>query len=413
MLRLSLLLLTALVLAALGAHFMVEDTGYVLVNYRGMRFETSLFGALLLLLSAYLIVRVLMRVVRAPRQFGEAVGRQRVDRAKRKMNEALIEMAEGNWARSEKLLSQGAKSSETPLLNYLNAARAAQQQGAHERRDNWLKLAYEQDSDAGNAVLLTQAQLQIDHEQYEEALATLRRLNDGAPGHRQALALLASIYEKLDDWSALRELLPQLTKKKALAPDELNALKQRTYAASLREAGRSGDQEALTAAWNATPAPLQKMPDVLHAYVSALTDSKQSAAAEKTLRKALGTHWTPELVLDYGRLEGPDSSKQLSVAEGWLKTHGNDAPLLLTAARLAMRNELWGKARSYLESSIALMPRVESYHLYGELLEKMGESEGAAIAFRSGLSLATGADAPPALTDASKPDATSDAPASS
>lgn len=398
--RLSLLLLVALLLGALGAHFMVDETGYVLVNYRGMRFETSLFGALLILLSAYLIIRVLMRIVRAPREFGEAVGKQRVDRAKRKMNEALIEMAEGNWARSEKLLSQGAKSSETPLLNYLNAARAAQQQGAHERRDNWLKLAYEQDDEAGSAVLLTQAQLQIDHEQYEEALATLHRLNESAPGHRQALALLASINEKLGDWTAVRDILPQLTKKKALPPAELDALKQRTYKGVLREAGRSGDQEALTKAWSSTPAPLQKTPEVLHAYVSALTDSSQTAAAEKTLRKALNTHWTPELIIDYGRLEGPDAAKQLSVAEGWLKSHGNDAPLLLTAARLAMRNELWGKARSYLESSIALMPRVESYHLYGELLEKMGETEGAAIAFRSGLTLATGSAPAPALPEA-------------
>ncbi|MEM6638260.1 MAG: heme biosynthesis HemY N-terminal domain-containing protein [Pseudomonadota bacterium] len=404
--RLSIAVLLALVLAAVGAHFMMDETGYVLVNYRGTRFETSLFGAVLLLLSAYLIVRILIRLWRAPFQFGEAVGKQRVDRAKRKMNEALIEMAEGNWAKSEKLLSQGAKSSDMPLLNYLNAARAAQEQGAHERRDNWLKLAYEQSKDAGNAVLLTQAELQIDHEQYEMALATLRQLNEGAPGHRKGLVLLAAIYERLEDWAALHDLLPQLTRKKAMPAAELDALKRRTYGARLREAGRSGDQEALTAAWTGTPAPLQKTPDILHAYVSALTDASQSAAAEKTLRKALKDTWTPELVIDYGRLEGPDPGKQLSVAEGWLKNHGNDAPLLLTAARLAMRNELWGKARSYLESSIALLPRVESYHLYGELLEKMGETEGAAVAFRNGLTLATGASPAPALPEA-KPDADS------
>ena len=410
--RKSLVLLLVAVLGVLGAHFIIEDRGRVSIYFRDTLYESSLPGFVLILLGLYLVVRIVTRLVRAPGQFGEAVGRQRVNRAQRKMTQGLIEMAEGNWAKSERLLSQGARTSETPLLNYLNAARAAQLQGAHERRDNWLMLAYEHDSEAANAVLLTQAQLQIDHDQFEEALATLRKVNENKPGHRQALALLSSIYSRLGDWTALRELLPDLKKKKAMNPSALDAITRRAYIESIREAGHAGDQETLNTLWTATPAPLKKQSDVLHAYITALTDSRQAAAAEKTLRKVLAVEWSSELVLDYGLLEGPNASKQLAVAEGWLKTHANDAELLLTAARLAMRDELWGKARSYLESSLAINPRVEGYHLYGRLLEKMGETEGAAIAFRNGLTLATGESAPPGLpkarvvadSDASGPD---------
>ncbi|MFK8014961.1 MAG: heme biosynthesis HemY N-terminal domain-containing protein [Gammaproteobacteria bacterium] len=398
--RISLLLLFVGMLGLLGAHFLVDERGQVLIHYFGTNFETSVPGLLMLLLGAYLFVRILVHVLRAPMQFGEAVGKQRQARAKRKMNQGMIELAEGNWAKSERLLSQGARAGETPLLNYLNAARAAQLQGEHERRDNWLTLAYEQDKDAANAVLLTQAQLQFDHEQFEEALATLQRVNDNKPGHRQALALLASIYSRLGDFKALRELLPQLKKKKAMNAEALAAITRRAYAESIRETGKTGDQEALKALWSSTPAAVQKQGDVLHAYIDALTDSSQAAAAEKTLRQALGAQWDTELVRDYGLLEGPNASKQLSTAESWLKSHPNDAVLLLTTARLAMRNELWGKARSYLESSLSMNPRVEGYQLYGHLLEKMGESEGASIAFRNGLSLATGQDTPPALPDA-------------
>ncbi|MFS8608656.1 MAG: heme biosynthesis protein HemY, partial [Gammaproteobacteria bacterium] len=49
---------------------------------------------------------------------------------------------------------------------------------------------------------------------------------------------------------------------------------------------------------------------------------------------------------------------------------------------------LWGKARSYLESSIAIEPAPEAYALYGTLLDRLGENEQAALAFRSGLALA-------------------------
>jgi len=62
--------------------------------------------------------------------------------------------------------------------------------------------------------------------------------------------------------------------------------------------------------------------------------------------------------------------------------------LLLAAARLCMRNELWGKARSYLEANLAIKPRPDAYELYGRLLEQLGERERAADAFRSGLTLA-------------------------
>ena len=54
-----------------------------------------------------------------------------------------------------------------------------------------------------------------------------------------------------------------------------------------------------------------------------------------------------------------------------------------------MQSELWGKARSYLESSLALAPVPEAYALYGKLLAQLGDGERAALAFRSGLALAS------------------------
>ena len=46
-----------------------------------------------------------------------------------------------------------------------------------------------------------------------------------------------------------------------------------------------------------------------------------------------------------------------------------------------------GKARSYLETVITLRPTPEAYQEYGRLLNKLGESDSAADAFRDGLGL--------------------------
>ena len=112
----------------------------------------------------------------------------------------MIAVAEGNLARGEKLLGRAASTSDSPLFNYLQAARAAHLQGKDERRDEWLKLAYEQTPEAANAVLLKQAEFQLDREQYEQALATLRRIEENSKDHSHALALLARLYFKLGDW---------------------------------------------------------------------------------------------------------------------------------------------------------------------------------------------------------------------
>ncbi|MDX1509568.1 MAG: heme biosynthesis protein HemY, partial [Woeseiaceae bacterium] len=93
------------------------------------------------------------------------------------------------------------------------------------------------------------------------------------------------------------------------------------------------------------------------------------------------------LVRLYGLVRGPDASKQLKRAESWLEKHGDDPDLLLTAARLCVRNDLVGKARSYLESVLALRPSPEAYQEYGRLLNELGEAHAAAEAFRDGLKL--------------------------
>ena len=60
------------------------------------------------------------------------------------------------------------------------------------------------------------------------------------------------------------------------------------------------------------------------------------------------------------------------------------------AARLCLRNELWGKARSYLETVISLRPSPEAYQEYGALLNQMGEADAAADAYRDGLGMLAG-----------------------
>jgi hypothetical protein len=111
----------------------------------------------------------------------------------------VIHLIEGDWMRGERLLTQGLKGSDSPLVSYLLAARAAQLQGAKDRRDEWLKLAAQESPAAETAALLTQAELQLDGGELDAALATAERLQTQKPDHPAVLALLARVYRARND----------------------------------------------------------------------------------------------------------------------------------------------------------------------------------------------------------------------
>lgn len=378
------LVIAALILSAIAAHFLLADPGYVAINFRGYLIEMSVpvlaSFIVLLVIGAWLI----RRLIQAPRRLGEAAGRYRAGRAGLKLTRGMIEVAEGNFARGEKLLARAASTSDAPLFNYLQAARAAHLQGNDQRRDEWLKLAYEQTPEAANAVLLTQAELQLDREQYEQALATLRRLEENSQDHSHALALLGRLYFRLQDWPSLAEILPRLQKQGRVKQETLDKWTVRIHREDFASAA---DGDAVIAEWKSVPKRLRDNVTLLNAYYTSLMRVGLHDKAEKDLASALKTEWRAPLVRLFGLVEGTDPSKQLKRAEGWLATHDDDADLLLAAARLCLRTELWGKARSYLETVISLRPTPEAYQEYGKLLTQLGETNAAADAYRAGLGM--------------------------
>ena len=374
----------ALIASAFGAALLLQDSGYVIINFRGYIIEMNVWVLIALIVLFYVTVRVTIQLFRAPRKLGEAAGRYRAGRAGQRLTRGVIEVAEGNFAKGEKLLARAAGASDAPLLNYLQAARAAHLLGQNDRRDTWLKQAYENLPGAANAVLLTQAELQLDQEQYEAALATLRRIEENSPNHGHALTLLGRLYYRLEDWQNLGELLPKLQKHGRLDATTLSSWSLRVFQEEFNAAANRDD---VTRLWKDLPKAQKKDPELLTAYFSNLIRCGAGADAEAQIAATLKRDWIPALVRLYGQVEGADSGKQLKRAEDWLAAHSEDADLLLSAAQLCLRNELWGKARSYLETVIAIRPTPVAYQEYGALLGRLGEEEAAAEAYQAGLSL--------------------------
>ncbi len=389
--KFGIIVLVALFVSAFAAHFLLADPGYVIINFRDYVIEMTvpvLAGLAVVLVVGVWLIR---KIIVAPRRLGEAAGRYRSVRSGQKLTKGMIAVAEGNLARGEKMLGRAASTSDSPLFNYLQAARAAHLQGRDERRDEWLRLAFQETPEAANAVLLTQAEFQLDRDQYEQALATLRRLEEDSRNHVHALALMGRLYFRLEDWDALGELLPRLRKNSQIKPDTLERWTIRVHKEALDKAA---DADVLDHTWKGIARGLRSNLTLLEAYYTGLMRAGLHDRAEKELASALKSNWRGPLVRLFGLVEATDTTKQLKRAEGWLKNHGEDPDLMLAAARLCLRNELWGKARSYLETVLSMRPTPEAYQEYGALLTQMGEADAAAHAYRDGLGMVAAAPLP-------------------
>lgn len=397
-----------LALGALAANYALQDNGYVLINFRGTSMDMSVPVFFLLLVLAYAAIRLLIRIWQAPQRLGEAVARRRVRKAGERITQGYIEIGQGNFARGEKLLTKGARNSETPLLNYLAAARAAQAQGDTERRDGWLAMASEQEPRAQATVLLTRAQLQLEDDDQDAAMATLTEVLSISPRNPEALRLQAEVYVTQADWAALEQSLPELRKLDRMSVSTLDKWTVQCWSALLRAAGN--DKARAKQLWKSLPRHLRDVPQLVAARATALAAAGNVRQAESLLRGALKSNWHDDLIQAYGALDAP-ADDRLKQVELWLRERPEDPVLLVIAARLCVATELWGKARSYYESSAAIRPAPQTWHELGQLLLQLGEQEQAFKAFQNGLTQGqTGADLPRLEDPAATGDALSDEP---
>ncbi|HSN70415.1 MAG TPA: heme biosynthesis HemY N-terminal domain-containing protein [Steroidobacteraceae bacterium] len=380
----------ALLLGAVLAQVLFEDPGYVAVSFRGYLVEMSVPVLVLSLVAAYLVVRLIVRLWTARRSLARAREHRTEDRARRSLVTGLLELAEGNCAAAEQTLTRSASEGEAAAAHFLAAARAAELQGATERRDRWIAKALEAAPTESAPARITQAEFQIKHKQFEFARTTLEELDAAGQQNPRGVLLLARVYRHLGLWDKLEALEPQLRRLKSLPSGAREDIVAQIHLEHLETAGKTRDRTQLEQAWNDTPRPLTQRPDIVVAYARSAMQCGQHAAAEKALRSLLEKHWEDAAVHAYGDVETDDALATLETAEGWLHEHADDATLLLACAKLAMRAELYGKARSFLEASLAIRPRLEAYQLLASLMEQTGDRDRAIKALSDALALAVG-----------------------
>jgi HemY protein len=365
------------------------DPGYVLIGIHHWTIETTLAVALPLFILFFLLLHALLLllswITKVPEKWSEWRINRQTKRAQIHTQQGLIEFSQGHWLRAKHYLMKALPASKTPLLNYLTAARAAQEMGDSTLRDEYLHCAERSIPDAKIAVELTQAELQLANQQWEQARITLHRLQDLSKSHPYVFKLLIELYKKTEDWPQLIALLPDLKRHQIIPKDTWASLQKEAYLKLMRQLIKKNDFQAVKILFQNIPKALIHDLELISEYCQVLISLHEDIEASHRLKSQLQKQFNESLILLYGTIA--NNKAQLDFAETLLKKFPNSAALYLSLGRISYSLQLWGKARAYFEKSIYYHPTPVAFKELGHLLEQLGEQNDACHAYRKGLEL--------------------------
>ena len=371
----------------------LDNPGYVLMGVGHWSLETSLLfflGAQAIgFLLLYFFFRFVGVLIKAPKKFAKNRQNIRFNRSQEALISGMVDSAEGNWEKAEKVLIKHASNSGAPLLHYLTAARAAQSRGAIDKRDEYLRKATEQSGETDIAVGLTQAELHLSSNQFDQALETLTKLQSIDASHATVLQLLHQTYQKLGDWEGMRKLIPSLNENKILLEAEVKLLESDTFSRLLKKAAKRKDPIDIQKLWSEIPEHIKSTQGILAIYFAAMIEAKAGAQIEEDVASSLTKKWDETVLVIFGNIESSDYSKQLQTAEQWMAVHSTNSILLRVLGKISIKCLQMEKAEQYLTKSVGIEPTVAGYQLLGDVLIAKGDTLKASENYKKGLELAS------------------------
>jgi HemY protein len=377
-----------LILAALAVGLAVVgryNEGYVLLVTPPWRAEVSLnffvVGLAAFFLAHYFIVGVKRHTQSLPGAVSQLREREHFNKAISAHFEAARLLQEGRYGHALRSIEKSWADHPAPGAAALLAWRAAHNLRDTEREALWAGRVEALDAKGfKTARLMMEAEFALDERRFDDAHNTLQILAMSGGRHIAALRLGLRAERGLGNWTEVARLVRQLEKYKALTPDQALPLRS----SALREALRAlrGNKAGLLAYWQSLDAVERAEPLLARDTARALIAANASDEAQQVIEEAIQTispEWDEGLVLAYSQCVGGDVVGRIAQAEKWLAQHPRDSALLLTLGRLCRQQQLWGKAQSYLESSLAIVPQ-RATHI--ELAQLFDQLENSALALR-------------------------------
>jgi HemY protein len=383
-----LLLAVAAVVAALAAKL---NNGYALLVAPPYRVELSLNLLLILVVagfaSLYLVLRMVVHTVGLPAQVREWRRRHKEARSRAKLDAATVALLEGRYGKAQQQADEALAFPRASGVATLVGARAAIDVRQYAAAEGFLARPEAHVASLAVPRLTLSAEIALEQGQPQEALRILDALKREAGMHTAALRLELRATQAARRFGDIPALVEQLVKRGVFDAAQGEQVKIAAQREQLR--ALAGDAAGLRDAWNRLPDSRRTQPKIARAAAQSFLQLGGDREAAEIVARSLEREWDSELVELYGECRIGDATRQLEQAERWLVAHNRDAALLRVLGTLCERQQLWGKAQTYLEASLALDNHWRTHLALGEMLGRLGRGDEANAHFVAALRLAT------------------------
>lgn len=389
-------LLWLIILAALAvgvAALSQANMGYAVIVFPPYQIDLSLNLFIIYLLFTvgvlYLLLRLTVNTITLPSTVRRWRSQKEQKTARKQGYLAIIALLEGRFLQAEKAVEKALlheKNLDARVIALLTAAKAAHMRRDFTQRDVYLAQIESEDSKPSVAANMLKAEMLADEQRNVEALRVLSAVRKVKPKLASHLFLELRLQQREGNTARVIELANRLEKQQALDPILADRIRQEAY---LQHVPRLVGSTELKNWWDTLPLSAKQKTPLVLVMAKYLGKCGDKLAAVELIEKTLDQIWDTSLLDYYSRLDLQEFalSQQLKKAEGWLKEHPNDSQLLLTLGRLCIQSSLWGKAQSYLEASLAILPTATTHNELGHLLEHLEQTEEANRHYRQGLAL--------------------------
>jgi HemY protein len=392
-----LIIIVALLAGLIFAPELSANKGYLLISFdRYTTYETTIINAGLIVLLLYfslLIVEWFIRKLFSMSSLTRGwVGQRKTRQAQRDSLLGMLALLEGNTKQAQKLLVKSAERSEAPALTYIAAARAAHKNGELAERDTYLAFANKR-AGCKLAVGLVSVELQLDSEQFQTALETLKELDLNFPKNKQICQYYLAIYPGLHEWEKLIALINSQRKLTELTDQEFVDLELYAHQQLFKKlASESG--QLLIDYWNdKLPRWMRKELSYQKAVLTALVEYRRGKLAQEFIVDKLQHNLSLPLLPYLQKIEVTNYYPIITFLEKQLKKSQHVEYIHQALAHLSLKENHKESAVAHLIESVKALPNVADFQLLASLLEEQGKVEQANIYYRQGLDFAASSSA--------------------
>ncbi|PHM44568.1 porphyrin biosynthesis protein [Xenorhabdus mauleonii] len=366
--------------------------GYVLIQTDSKNITTSITGLVIMFLLLQFLLIFIGWCYRRLKSTSTSThswlfGGYKRNRARSQTKQALLKLAEGDFKQVERLITRNIDHAESPVVNYLLAAEAAQQRGDYRRTNQYIEHAAEVADKDQLPVDITRVRLQLAQGEINAARAGVDNLLNNAPRHPEVLRLAEQAYSQSGAYSSLIDILPSMMKAKLYSEEKIHKLQQQAYIGLMNQIMAEKGCAGLKTWWKDQNRKIRHAIALQVSMAEHLIECNDQEPAQQIILDGLKQQYDERLLLLIPRLKTNNADAVQKALTHLLNQHGATPLLNSTMGQVALHRGEWANAETAFKAALAQRPDAHDYAWLADALDKLQKRDEASQTRNTGFML--------------------------